>query len=146
MTTPNTPENLRMRLDSKAIPPHILAMMPKSDRKPLGKAGLTRPEIDAKTESKNEIELQKQIYNLLVQYGVNWIGYQNPRKKSQLPPGTPDFVFCYKRISIAIEVKTKTGKLSDDQKKMIPLMEKDGWLVHVVRSLAEVKSILDKFR
>ena len=133
-----------MRIESNAIPPHILALMPKEDRKPLGKAGMTREEIDEKTEFKNEIELQNQIYNLLVQYGVKWIGYQNPRKKSQLPPGTPDFVFVWNGVPIAIEVKTKTGKLSPDQLKMIPMMAGDGWSCFVVRSLEEVFILMEK--
>lgn len=62
-----------------------------------------------------------------------------------MPPGTPDFLFVYCEKPCAIEAKASTD-LSDDQKRVIPEMREDGWVVGVSFSLSEVKDFLDAVR
>ena len=50
--------------------------------------------------------------------------------------GVPDFIiFASRGRVLQVECKTKTGKLSRDQQGWIMQVEKDGHVVHVVRSL-----------
>ncbi len=53
--------------------------------------------------------------------------------------GWPDFTFCYRGTPIAAECKTETGKLSFEQEEMHAKLSKDGWLVLIVRSVADLQ-------
>ena len=56
--------------------------------------------------------------------------------------GFPDIILLYRGNFIGIEVKTKTGTQSEEQKKMENLIVRNGGLYFVVRSLDEVKKIV----
>jgi len=56
--------------------------------------------------------------------------------------GLPDITVVYKGQYIGLEVKTKTGRLTKDQKVLHPKMAKVGAKVFIVRSLDEVIEIL----
>ena len=124
-------------------PTHFLEKIDPKDRKRMGKSGLTQKEIEAKIEYKNEAELQEQIRSLLVQYGVKFIVRQPMNKKSNLIPGTPDFLFVYLGTPVAIEAKTLTGTLSPDQRALLPYIYQDGWTVLIARKLEEVRELMD---
>lgn len=61
--------------------------------------------------------------------------------------GVPDYVINHKCRSYYIEFKTDTGKLSDNQKKIINALKNDGFDVEIIRSVGEfmdcVKKILE---
>lgn len=53
----------------------------------------------------------------------------------------PKFVDCVVQRghdTKLIEIKSDKGKLTKDQRKMI---EKDGWIVHVIRSVADAEAL-----
>jgi len=59
--------------------------------------------------------------------------------------GVPDLLICYRGVFIALEVKRPVGgRLSALQKIQIEAIEKAGGVARVVRSLDEVKEIINK--
>lgn len=124
------------------IPPNLLRLMSKEDRESCGKGNELPEEIAVKVEAQAEKELQREICQYL---RLKHIQFINPpmNKRSILPEGWPDFTFAYKGKPIALECKTATGKLSREQAAMHLLLMADGWLVRTVRTLQEVKEILD---
>lgn len=132
-----------MALSSKFLPDHILSKMPK-DARPEGAAGMTRPEIAEAQEIKSERELQNQIASYLSVRDI-FFGRQRMDKRSNMTLGWPDFAMAYKGVPIALECKVGTGKQSEEQAKAQVRMEANGWRYFEVRSLAEVKIILDVF-
>ncbi len=127
--------------NSNCLPSHILKLMSK-DQRPKGTAGLLPEEIDAKNEKKTEREIQNQIADYLRLHEITFYNSRMDRKAT-IGRGLPDFAYAYHGIPIAIEVKTKDGKTSDEQNKCHEKMRENGWKVYVVRSLSEVKIILD---
>lgn len=123
------------------IPNHILKLMPKEDR-PIGIPGMTHEEIEDRNQKRNEREIQGQISNYL---RLREIVFCNPRmdKKSNIQEGWPDFSFAYCSIPIGLEVKTSSGTASGAQIATHERMRRNGWQVFIVRSVEEVKVILD---
>ena len=52
--------------------------------------------------------------------------------------GFPDILVLHKGKFIGIEIKTKTGKQTEHQKKMQKMIEKNGGEYYVIRSLNEL--------
>lgn len=109
-----------------------------------------------------EHELQNQIRAALSEYGkvfrTNagefWQGRRvysaefrgaviaDPRKVEGLPQGFSDLLFLDENGAAFIEVKTRTGKISDRQKKFIELMRQDGHRAGVARSVEDAIKII----
>lgn len=114
----------------------------------MGKAGATIEEATAKEDLRLERELQSQISQFLSLRSITFI---NPPfgKKSQLPVGFPDFSFVWSGMPgqhvrpICIEAKGPVTKVTKEQYAMHERLRSEGWEVYIVRSVAEVKSILD---
>jgi hypothetical protein len=133
---------------SAPYPPTWLKMMKPEDRASLGKAGLLPEEIAAKTEVKNERQLQSQIIQYLRLKGVEPLWHRTD-KKSAATIGWPDITFAiYTEICIgypvanacAYEVKFGEGKLSKEQEQMHLRLSSppNCWRIRVIRSLDEV--------
>jgi len=60
--------------------------------------------------------------------------------------GIPDIICCYKGRFIGFEVKTETGKLTVLQAVTLRQIERAGGVAEVVRSVDEVKAILNKLQ
>ena len=58
--------------------------------------------------------------------------------------GLPDITVIYRGLYVGLEVKTNKGRLTKDQKIMHSRMEKNGVIVKVVRSIDDVKVVLDE--
>jgi hypothetical protein len=69
--------------------------------------------------------------------------YHRPDKKSGITLGAPDFVILYQGRTILIEAKTRVGKLSPDQLAWKMLAEKQGFEVHVCRSMEQFMEIIE---
>jgi hypothetical protein len=121
-----------MNISPNAIPPNILKCMPEEERKPLGKAGMTQPEADAKFVARREKEIQENIAALL-----------RMDRKSTAPIGTPDFIFAVHGRACAVEVKTPEGVLSDEQRCTGFHMIQDGWVYKIAHSEAEFLEFLN---
>lgn len=122
------------------IPENIRRLMPPETRKELNAP--TIAEAQAKTDAKLERELQKQIANYLRQRDI-WFAWQRMDRKATGTKGQPDFLCVINGYPVALEVKTLRGKLSPDQEHCHAAMRASGWLVYVVRSVAEVKELVE---
>ncbi|MCM1270815.1 MAG: VRR-NUC domain-containing protein [Ruminococcus flavefaciens] len=58
--------------------------------------------------------------------------------------GIPDIICCYCGKFVAFEVKTETGKATDLQKATIRKIQKCGGQALIVRSLEDVKAVLEE--
>ena len=56
--------------------------------------------------------------------------------------GIPDITAIYRGVYVGLEVKTKVGRLTKDQKVMHERMHRNGVKVVIVRSVDEVKMVL----
>lgn len=121
--------------------------MDPKDRLPLGKGFKTSAEATEAFEVRSERELQNLIWNYLLGLGVQpFCQRMDKRTRGQL--GQPDFLFAFRGMAVAFEAKIRTGALSDDQEQMIEKMQDNtnGWLVYVVRSMDEVKEVINQLR
>lgn len=121
----------------------MLKRMPAESRKVLGSRVMTSEEAQEAYVIRGEGELQKQISSLLRIRGYPFI---NPpmRKKSQLPPGWPDYtVFLPFGRVVLIECKVGKNNLDPDQIKVRGLLLAHLHEYYLVRTLDEVKAILD---
>jgi hypothetical protein len=124
------------------IPENLLRCVNPADRKKLGPAGQTAEEAMQAFTIRSEKDLQKQICNLLSLRGI-WFSWSRMDCKTTAKVGTPDFLLVSNGIPIALEAKFGNGKLSEEQERTHALMTRDGWKVRVVRSLEEVRTILN---
>lgn len=58
--------------------------------------------------------------------------------------GFPDIVLCYKGYFVGLEVKTEKGKQSTEQKEIELIIKRNCGYYFVVRSLKDVKEVLEK--
>lgn len=109
-----------------------------------------------------EHELQNQIRAALSEYGkvfrMNagqfWQGKRvfsrefqaevllGPRRVEGLPEGFPDLLFLDGRGAAFIEVKTKAGRVSAQQKHFLETMRRDGHRAGVARSVGDALAII----
>jgi len=136
-----------MKLAPDNIPQHIVDKMTSEERKSRGlfssaeRLALSR-KSSHQADTRAERELQQDIAQYLRLRGIPFI---NPpmHKRSMLPDGWPDFTLAYRSVPIVIEVKNEAGVVSDEQSRMMDLLKAGGWVVRVVRSLPEVKELMD---
>jgi hypothetical protein len=118
--------------------------MAPSDRAKLGKVGLTREEAIEAKAIRDERDLQLNCCQLLQLRGIEYIRPPMNRR-SQLPPGWPDFTFAYCGRPCAWEVKVEEGKLRQEQIECLAKLKSspNRWSVAIIRSTAEAKKFLD---
>ena len=58
--------------------------------------------------------------------------------------GVPDLLIIHAGRIIGLEVKATTGRLSDSQKAFRPVFENAGGFYHIVRSIDDVRAVLDQ--
>lgn len=90
----------------------------------------------------NERDLHKQIKGLLGVRSI-WYCYSRTDKKTTQAKGVPDFLCCVNGTPLALEAKFAKGRTTEEQESTMAHMRKNGWQCHVVRSVEEVKTILD---
>jgi len=87
-----------------------------------------------------EKNIENQIKTYLKQKGAYVVKYFGT---TYTQAGTPDLLICYKGKFIALEVKNETNKTSSLQDIHLQQIKKAGGISAVVRSLEEVKLIID---
>jgi hypothetical protein len=118
--------------------------MSPSERKKLGKSGLTADEISAMTKVKSERHLQRMISSDLLRRGIYYI-WQRTDKKATASKGMPDFVCCFEGRFVGIEVKFGDGIPSaaqDDAKHSIIRNRGDH---HLVTTWGEYRAVLLRY-
>jgi hypothetical protein len=137
------------------LPPSFLRCLSPSDRKSLGKAGMTPEEAIAKQEVKSERDLQQQIANLLRLRNIEFF-WQRMDKRTTGKVGQPDFIFSVlgtqtidgeplvEGYSVAWEAKLPTGELSIEQSQMAIRLQSppNNWHWRIIRSVDEALSEL----
>jgi hypothetical protein len=120
----------------------ILNMMPATERKKLGKAGVTFAEACEAGEDRAEKEIQKQVGDYLRMRGIPFY-CSRMDKATTGSVGWPDYTFPFKGKFWSFEVKTRTGKLSPEQEACGAAIQSNGGEYKVIRSVAEAKNWLD---
>lgn len=70
--------------------------------------------------------------------------HANPCEASGINPGAPDFIIFKGGKVILIEYKTRTGKMSIVQLAWKLLAEREGFEVHVLRSMDEFYAVMNQ--
>lgn len=70
--------------------------------------------------------------------------YRKPKGKHHYN-GIPDILGIYKGRMLAIEVKTKSGKTSDEQSKFLHRIIREGGIAGVARSVDDAREIIKDF-
>jgi hypothetical protein len=105
-------------------------LMPKAERRKLGRAGLTRAEALHIATTRLEREIHDQFSSFCLRNGID-VWHSNPTKKSSIGTGLPDFL-CWKGgRAICIEFKIKGNPLSKIQESRIDTLIAHGNPVHV---------------
>jgi hypothetical protein len=131
------------------LPQHVVEKMTEDGRRAYGKAvghrnaGKTQAEIEEEIAVKEERKLQEDLR----QYLNGKIGddqYINPsmNKRSPLPPGWPDFTFCYRGFPVLWECKKYKKKLRDNQEEIVQKQIQNGWRFALIRSLTQARDFL----
>ena len=126
------------RINSKFIPQDILLRMRPEDRAATGQ--LTPQEITDKHEAKREKELQQQCETYLTRHAIEYLHLSHRAREKK---GWPDLTMAVNGTPLAIELKTATGRLSDDQTSVLAAMRRNGWSVHIVRSYQEFVRVVE---
>jgi hypothetical protein len=129
------------------LPQHVVELMTAEGRAAYAKAigcpaaGKTLEELAGDAETEAEKKLQKEIGQYLQ---LRELAYINPsmNRKSPLPPGWPDFTFCYRGFGVLWETKRAKAKFEESQKKLIPKLIKNGWRFGRIESLTAARDFL----
>jgi len=83
-----------------------------------------------------EAEITKRIRQFLNVLNVwHWKQWQGPMSQ---PQGVSDILGIWNGKFLAIEVKTERGNLSDHQKRFIDMINREGGIAFVARSVDDV--------
>ena len=85
---------------------------------------------------------EAQIQNKIIKY-LNSIGAYTVKTIATNRSGTPDILCCCSGLFIGLEVKTAKGKTSALQEYHIRDIKKSGGISGAVRSIEDVKRLLD---
>lgn len=128
------------------IPQNLLKLMTASDRKQFDKAGWTAEECQDRIDMRLERKLHAEFNGFLRRHEFNLVIHGDPRKRSQLPPGWPDYsIFSFVGKVLFIEFKVGRNTLSEIQKEVIASLLKEGFTVLVLRSYADAVDATMKF-
>ena len=95
----------------------------------------------------SEAELQAQCNAYLRTIGAHFIHLEAGRgrgNKYAHVGGIPDLLVYYRSKHVLIELKTKTGVLTESQELEFPNYESQGFPIHIVRSLDEFTLLINR--
>ena len=87
-----------------------------------------------KTRATREARLQAACEAWLASQGIEYL-HLSPRAREKR--GWPDLTFSIGGRACAVELKSATGQLSQDQAELLARLVSNGWLVKVCRELSE---------
>jgi len=71
------------------------------------------------------------------------IAYLHLSYRAREKKGWPDLTFALFTYPIAVELKSETGRLSQDQIECLTLMRENGWKVYVLRNIKDFVDMLN---
>ena len=119
------------------ITPKIAGMMGAADRKAFGI--LMPDERRANVEAQQEAPMHRLCEQELSRRGIMYL-HLSFRAREKI--GWPDLTFVVAGRPYAVELKTATGKLSEDQRRILERMAKNGWRCHICRSFERFVEII----
>lgn len=93
-----------------------------------------------KADKQAEKDLQRLCEQELSRRGI-WFLHLSHRAREKV--GCPDILACVNGLAVAIELKTATGRLSEEQKNTLEHMAANGWRTAVVRSFEQFVEALN---
>ena len=99
---------------------------------------VSEPMTQSKADAGEEKQLQRLCELELSRCGIEFLHMSYRAREKR---GWPDLTFCVVGRPFAIELKTATGQLSQDQRQVLAAMEANGWLVRIVRSFDDFRMI-----
>jgi len=130
--------------DPRLVPDKTVSMMNQADRKALGLK--TVEERQGKAEEMAEKELQRLCEQELSRRGI---AYLHLSFRAREKKGWPDLTFVLPKVRgecgtpWAVELKTASGVLTNEQKTMFRAMNLNGWCTCVIRSFEDFREILE---
>ena len=124
------------------LSPSVIKMMKPEDRKALGV--LTLDQVHDKHEAKKERDLQNMCENYLRMQEIEYL-HLSCRAREKI--GWLDLIWADRYANgrmCAVELKTATGKVSEEQWKVIGKLIKNGARVAVIRSFEEFAEFVNK--
>lgn len=111
----------------------LLKLMNPSDRHPLGKAGITFDEAEAKRVRLAESREHAVVMNWSRKNNLFVIHARTSSRVHDLPAGWPDFTLIHGPKHLLVEMKIGSNKLSPEQQKVKTQIESEGgevWIKH----------------
>lgn len=118
---------MSLRVDSKAIPPHIRRLMPAE-----ALAGNVEAMVAGMRDPQDEAELQDQCLRILEAVGA-WFFWQRMDRPTRGPIGTPDILFVYRGRFCAWECKHGSNTPTDAQFEALEAISRNGGAIAVIR-------------
>ena len=126
--------------EMKILPESYRRLLTPEQRREIGQP--TIEESKSKGEVRIEKDLQRLIYLELTRRGL-FFHYSRMDKKTRSAKGTPDFAFPIRKSGyIAIECKTSTGSLTEEQAEVRSSILKQGGDYTVVRTFDEFLNLM----
>ena len=126
---------------STVLPESFLQCMNPSDRKSLGKAGLTASEAQKKWQRGEERKIHDTVIQWLRLRKIPFI-HARMDKPSTIGVGWPDVTVIYRGRALCLELKAPGGRLSEEQTDTLQTLEANGTPCKVAYSDAEALSWL----
>ena len=128
-----TPADIAARASAETLRLNPFLANPRQDSQPIaqdraGAAGRVKAQVT------REARLQAACEAWLSQHGIEYL-HLSPRAREKR--GWPDLTFALGGRACAVELKSATGQLSQDQKELLDRLAGNGWLVAVCRELSE---------
>lgn len=115
------------------LPPHIRALNADLLGDQAGILPLPENSGPTKADLNAERQLQRLCEQELYRRGVEYLHLSFRAREKK---GWPDLTFCWCGKAYAVELKSQTGKLSEEQERCLGNMKANGWEVMVIRSYA----------
>jgi hypothetical protein len=129
------------------IPENLLRLMSPADRKEFGKAGWSMAEVQERVDIRLERRLHADFSGFLHRHDFGLVIHTDPRKRSPIRPGWPDFsIFGTRGLTLFIEFKVGQNQCSAVQEEVIAELRAAGFTVLVLHTYKEaVEATLDFF-
>jgi hypothetical protein len=100
---------------------------------------VTEESLSSVADDKAEADLQRLCEQALGLQGIYFL-HLSPRAREKA--GHPDLTFALDGRPIAVELKSATGKLSEDQIRVLSQMKRNGWEVYLLTAFEAFRILL----
>lgn len=89
---------------------------------------------DRSRDAEQEVQLQGDVEDYLVAEGIY---FHHDRDRRGDKAGVPDLLICYRGQFVGVELKSRRGKIEDEQAANMAMIRKSGGRTFIARSLEE---------